>query len=153
MKIGQFSIAQFFYTKAVKTMLLNLKVKEKYLAIVVCIFVLELIISIFIHDQFIRPFFGDFLATILLFYCFKMLYDGQNWLLAWLCLGISFALEWAQYWQVLRLLGLEKVKILAIVLGNSFAYEDLVAYTLGILVALTYEINFIKYYFPNHDKA
>lgn len=92
----------------------------------------EIYIAIYVHDSFIRPFFGDFLVVILL-YCLLRSFLKLNWFrIAIGVLIFSFVLEILQYFDLVNLLGLQDIKLARIIIGTSFAWEDLVAYTLGI---------------------
>jgi hypothetical protein len=51
----------------------------------------------------------------------------------------SYAIEIAQYAQVVSLLGLEDNKIARIIIGTSFSWWDVLMYTLGILFVLMVE--------------
>lgn len=48
----------------------------------------------------------------------------------------AWAIETAQYFQVVRLLGLEDNALARIVIGTTFDVRDLLAYSLGIAVVL-----------------
>lgn len=111
-------------------------INKTYLVISILLLIVEIIIAIFVNDQFIRPIFGDYLASILLFYMiatFSKLYENK---IALITLLISYTIEILQYIHILELLHLDKIKILNIVLGNSFSWTDMLAYTLGILTVL-----------------
>ena len=56
--------------------------------------------------------------------------------IALITLLISYTIEILQYIHILELLHLDKIKILKIVLGNSFSWTDMLAYTLGILTVI-----------------
>lgn len=127
------------------------KINLNYFIISALIFIVEVLIALFVHDRFIRPFFGDFLVAIFLFYFFKTFSKQNDWNLAWLSLGICYFVEILQYINVLRMIGLSQNKLAVIIAGNSFAWEDMLCYTLGTLSALSFELNFIKYYFPKSD--
>ncbi len=124
------------------------QVNQIYLLFTITLFILEILIAIFVHDRFIRPFFGDFLVVIFMFYFFKSFTKLSDWNIAWISLSISYLVEIFQYFHILRFLGFSHNKIAIIIAGNSFAWEDMVAYTLGILAVLCFEMNFIQYYFP-----
>jgi Protein of unknown function (DUF2809) len=128
-----------------------LQLNKQHLKTTVILFLIEIFIATFIHDRFIRPFFGDFLVVILIFYFFKSFLKITDWNIAWLSLAISYLVEFFQYIDILNILGLSHNKMVVVIAGNSFAWEDMLAYTLGILFILYYEINFIKYYFPKSD--
>jgi hypothetical protein len=112
---------------------------RNYFAITILLFLLEIAIAFYVHDNFIRPYFGDFLVVILL-YCFlKSFVKVSVWVAAALVLVFSFAIETAQYFNLVKKLGLQHSKIAKIVLGNSFAWMDLLSYTLGILAVISME--------------
>ncbi len=111
-------------------------VNKTYLVISILLLIVELIIAIFVNDQFIRPIFGDYLASILLFYMIATISKLSETKIALITLLISYTIEILQYIHLLELLHLDKIKILNIVLGNSFSWTDMLAYTLGILTVL-----------------
>ena len=112
---------------------------RNYFAITILLLLLEIAIALYVHDNFIRPYFGDFLVVILL-YCFlKSFVKVSVWVAAALVLLFSFAIESAQYLNLVEKLGLQHSKIAKVVLGNSFAWMDLLAYTLGILAVIIME--------------
>ncbi|MFV8347974.1 DUF2809 domain-containing protein [Flavobacterium sp. ZB4P13] len=116
-----------------------LQFNPKYFAITVLLFLIEIAIALFVHDNFIRPYFGDFLVVILL-YCFlKSFLNVSVWVAACIVLVFSFAIEIAQYFNAVEKLGLQHSEIAKAVLGNSFAWIDLLAYILGILTVISIE--------------
>jgi hypothetical protein len=124
---------------------------QRYLHFTILIFIVEVLIALFFHDRFIRPFFGDFLVVIFIFYFVKAFTKLSDWKAAWFSLAFSYLVELLQYLHVLRFLGMSHNKTAIILMGNSFAWEDMLCYTLGILAVLCFELNFIKYYFPKSD--
>ncbi|MDI5899607.1 DUF2809 domain-containing protein [Flavobacterium yafengii] len=112
---------------------------RNYFILTILLFLLEIVIALFVHDNFLRPYFGDFLVVMLL-YCFlKSFLNVSVWVAASLVLLFSFAIETAQYFNVVKKLGLEHYKIANVVLGNSFAWMDMLAYLLGILTVISFE--------------
>jgi Protein of unknown function (DUF2809) len=129
-------------------MTINFQINNKYFLFTVILFAIEILIAVFVHDSFVRPFFGDFLVVIFIFYFFKSFTKISDWNIAWISLATSYLIEYFQYLNILKMLELNQNKLAVIIMGNSFAWEDMVAYTLGILAVLCFEINFIQYYFP-----
>jgi hypothetical protein len=120
---------------------------RNYFIITILLFLIETAIALYLHDNFIRPYFGDFLVVILL-YCFvKSFVNVSVWVAAGLVLLFSFAIEIAQYFNAVEKLGLQHYKIATVVLGNSFAWMDLLAYILGILTVISIE----KIYFKTRE--
>ncbi len=93
-------------------------------------------IALFVRDRFIRPFLGDVLVVIWLYYTLKAFLNISCGRLAFGVLVFSYLIEFAQYFRVISWLGLEDVAIVRIVFGATFDFMDLLAYTLGWLVIL-----------------
>ena len=110
----------------------------KYLFFTSVLLFAEVTIAVFIHDQFIRPFFGDFLAVIFV-YCVLRIFNQNILKTALLSLLIAFLIEILQYFKFIEITGLIKYKVLAILIGNSFSWLDILAYTLGFAFILLFE--------------
>jgi hypothetical protein len=110
----------------------------KYLFFTSVLLFAEVTIAVFIHDQFIRPFFGDFLAVIFV-YCGIRIFNQNILKTALLSLLIAFFIEILQYFKFIEITGLIKYKVLAILIGNSFSWLDILAYTLGFAFILLIE--------------
>nr|WP_315211678.1 DUF2809 domain-containing protein [uncultured Flavobacterium sp.] len=120
---------------------------RNYFILTILLFIIETAIALYLHDNIIRPYFGDFLVVILL-YCFlKSFVNVSVWVAAGLVLLFSFSIEIAQYFNAVEKLGLQHYKIATVVLGNSFAWMDLLAYILGILTVISIE----KIYFRTRE--
>ena len=120
---------------------------RNYFILTILLFLIETAIALYLHDNFIRPYFGDFLVVMLL-YCFlKSFINLSVWVAAGLVLLFSFTIEIAQYFNMVEKLGLQHSKIARVVLGNSFAWMDLLAYVLGILAVISIE----KIYFRTRE--
>ncbi|MDO6744901.1 DUF2809 domain-containing protein [Tenacibaculum soleae] len=106
------------------------------------IFILLFITEILIAQTsgFIRHTFGDFLVVILLYYLIKSFFNISSKKLAISILIFSFSIEILQNYNLVKILGLENYRIANIIIGNTFSYYDLIAYTLGITVVLTIEL-------------
>jgi Protein of unknown function (DUF2809) len=111
----------------------------KSFIIFVALFLIEVSIALFLHDAFIRPFFGDFLAVIGLYFLLKTFIKRSNFALATFSLLFAYLLEALQYVDFLSWAGLKHHKILAIVIGSSFDWGDIWAYTLGFVFILFFE--------------
>ena len=112
--------------------------KLKPFVIFLLLFLVEVGIALWIDDSIIRPFFGDFLAVIALFFLLKTFLIMSDLNLAFASLIMAYLLEFLQYCNFLKFVGLEKYKIIAIVLGSSFDWRDIFAYTLGIFAVFLF---------------
>jgi Protein of unknown function (DUF2809) len=111
-------------------------IKTNYLFISIAILIVEIVIALFVNDEFIRPIFGDYLAVILLFYLFATFLKISKTKIAVITLLISYIIEGLQYIHILELLNLERYTLLKIVFGTSFSWMDMIAYTFGTLTVL-----------------
>ena len=51
----------------------------------------------------------------------------------------SYVVEFSQYFNLIKYVGLEKSTIANIVMGHSFEWADMIVYTLGILIVILVE--------------
>lgn len=110
----------------------------KYFLIFISIFIVEVSIALFIKDNFIRPYFGDYLVIFLVYYFLLSFINADKNKIALSVLVFAFAIEIIQYFQVLSYFNLEKNRILRIVAGNTFSFEDLIIYTLAFLTIILF---------------
>ena len=125
-----------------------MKVNSVYGYLMILLLVVETGIALFVRDAFIRPYFGDFLATILVYSIlrtFSMMNVSKSLLISVL---ISYTVEIFQAVDVLTMVGLKSNEIVSTVAGTSFDWGDILAYTLGGISILLFEhkINNTKFY-------
>jgi hypothetical protein len=111
---------------------------SRYILLTLLLLAIEIAIAVFVHDQFIRPFFGDFLAVIFV-YCGLRIFKQNILKTALMSLFIAYFIEILQYFKFIEITGLIKYKVLAILIGNSFSWLDMLAYTLGFVFILLIE--------------
>lgn len=111
----------------------------RYFILAVVLFITEVLIALYIHDDFIRPYFGDFLVVVLLYYIVKTFIKASAIKVAICVLVFSYTIEMLQYFKIVNLLGLQKSQLAVTVIGTSFSWHDMLAYTLGIVVVLIFE--------------
>ena len=127
------------YNISADSMKKRLRFNRKYFVVAVVIFFIEVLIAVFVHDRFIRPYVGDVLVVILI-YCFvKSFLDLPVLPTALAVLLFSFTIETLQYFEIVNRLGLQDSKIASTVIGNSFAWIDVLAYIIGIILVICFE--------------
>lgn len=107
---------------------------KKYFLLTLFLFIIEIFIALYVKDSIIRPYGGDFLVVILLYFFVKTFWKGSNIQIAISVLLFAYLIEILQYFQLVKLLGLEGNRFAEIAIGTGFSWWDLLAYTLGILV-------------------
>ena len=105
----------------------------------VLLFLTEIAIALWVHDAFIRPYFGDVLVVLLIYAFIKAFFKSSVLTTALGVLLFSFLIEGLQYLNFIKYLHLENNKLAKTVLGNSFAFEDLICYVAGFLIILIFE--------------
>lgn len=105
----------------------------------VILFITEVLIALFLHDSFVRPYVGDFLVVILI-YCFvKNFLNISVIKLAIATLLFAYLVEMLQHFQLVNYLGLQNSQLAKTILGSSFEWSDMLAYTLGIILVVLVE--------------
>jgi hypothetical protein len=111
----------------------------KYGLLALLLFGIEILIALYLHDRIIRPYIGDLLVVILI-YCFvKALVNAPVFATALGVLLFAYAVETLQYFHVVDLLGLGHSKLARVIIGSSFEWMDMLAYTVGIGLVLSIE--------------
>src|SRR6478609_5843066 len=104
----------------------------RYFIIAIVLFVVEVLIASYLHDPIIRPYIGDLLVVILLYCLLKSFVNISVYKAAIFVLLFAYVVEFLQYVNLIKYLGLQKSRLANIVLGNYFEWIDLLAYTIGI---------------------
>lgn len=112
------------------------KSKKTYLIAALTLFLIEILIERFAHDDFIRPYLGDFFVVILIYAVVMSVSNFKVFTAAVATLIFSYFIETAQYFNLVTLLGLQEYKIARILIGTSFSWWDMLMYTLGIVVVV-----------------
>jgi hypothetical protein len=118
---------------------MNFKFQKTYFFLALLIFMIEVLIALYIHDDFIRPYVGDFLVVILIYCVLKSIWNTSYLVVAVSTLLFSYFVEFTQYLKLINLLGWQNSRIAPLFLGTSFSWIDIIAYTLGIALVLIIE--------------
>lgn len=111
----------------------------RYFILAAILFSTEILIAVYAHDQFIRPILGDVLVVMLIYFFIRAFFNVPVYTTAIAVLLFAYCVEVSQYFKLIRILGLQSSRIATTVLGTAFAWQDIVAYTVGIAVVLMLE--------------
>ena len=118
--------------------------QKRYLILTIFLLLVEVLIALFINDTFVRPYIGDLLVVVLL-YCFLRTFINLPALaIALMALLFAYFIETLQYVDFISSSGLQNSRLARILLGNSFDWGDMLAYTLGIISVIAIERIFEK---------
>lgn len=105
-----------------------------FLAAAVLILAVEIYIAICVKGGFVRHYAGDVLAVILLYALARAAFSEPPLNLPLKIFAFAAALELAQYFGAVQILGIEN-KILKIMIGGTFDFADLLCYAVGCILA------------------
>lgn len=108
--------------------------------IFVFLFFVEVCIALFVNDSIIRPYGGDFLVVIMMYYFFKSFIKIKFQYLLLFVLLLAYIVELCQLFDVVGLLGLQDNKVMSTIIGTSFSWGDMIAYTLGVSLCFVVEL-------------
>ena len=116
----------------------SLQTRLAFLAVAGVILTAEIYIAVCVKGGFVRHYAGDVLAVILLYALARAIFSVTPSNLALKIFAFAAALELAQYFGAVQILGIEN-KILKIMIGGTFDLTDLLCYAAGCILAGAYE--------------
>ena len=115
------------------------KFRMVYVVSFILILTIEIFIALFVRDNFIRPYVGDMLVTVLIC-CFVRLFIPEKFSHAPLFVFIfSTFVEIGQYFDFVKLLGLDKNLFFSTLLGRTFSVADIICYGIGCAVFAVFD--------------
>lgn len=106
------------------------------------LFVIEVLIAVYVQDNFVRPYVGDYLVVMLLYCGVRTFINASPLKIALAVLLFAYCIELLQYFHLVDRLGLAGNRIARTVIGYGFEWPDLLAYTLGVISILLLEYFF-----------
>lgn len=110
-----------------------------YAAVFLLLLITEVIIALFVRDTFLRPYGGDILVTVLLCTLVRILFPKGIKLLPLYVFMFSVLVEFAQYINIVKLLGLSDIAFFRIIVGTSFSRIDIICYGAGCILFFVFE--------------
>lgn len=95
---------------------------------------LEVIIALFVNDSIIRPYGGDLLVVILIYYFVKSFIRTKTIYLVTSVILFAYLVEVSQYFRLVEILRMQDNVIIKTVIGHSFSWGDILAYTAGGII-------------------
>ena len=123
---------------------MKLKFARRPFSIFLSIFIIEILIALYVHDSIIRPYLGDTLVVIMIYYFVKSFFNVKPRIAIIGVTFFAFTIELLQYFNLIGLLGLEQSQFWKIVIGTSFHWLDLVAYLFAAVILWSLEVINLK---------
>ena len=112
----------------------TLKKRLIFLAVFVFLFIVEVLIALYVHDDFVRPYVGDMIVTVLVWSFARIAFPQKFRLMSLYVMIFATLIEIGQYFNYVDVLGITN-PILVTMMGTSFAWADLACYAVGCVVA------------------
>lgn len=128
--------------------LAKVNVKKKrigYAVATIIIFLIELLIALFVRDNFIRPYVGDMLVVVLIYTCVRVVFPEKPKLLPLYVFFFAALVESLQAVKLVELLGLAESSFFSVLIGTTFDSKDIVCYGVGCVLCGLWEVLLWKY--------
>jgi len=107
--------------------------KKRYFIPFLLVLVCEIAIAIFYIHRFVRGFLGDVLIIPLLYFLLRTFLTITHKSTIYVVLGFAFIVETLQLFNLAEILNIRS-ELLKIIVGNTFDWKDLLAYTIGAAI-------------------
>ena len=105
-----------------------------YFIVTIVLLIIEVLIAVFVHDNFIRPYVGDVLVVAVIYTFVRIFLPDKVKLLPLYIFLFGTFVELMQYINVVKLLGLQDNKFFSVLIGTTFDIKDIICYGVGCLL-------------------
>lgn len=91
----------------------------------------EVCIALFAHDDFVRPYLGDVLVTVLICAFLRIFVPDKIKLLPVYVFLFAVLVELGQYFGLVAIVGLGDSRFFSVLMGTTFSVYDLICYGVG----------------------
>lgn len=116
------------------------KLRMRYAIAFILLLLIEVLIALFVHDEFIRPYVGDVLVVIVMCCAMRIIIPKKCKLLPVYIFVFSAGVECLQYFHLVQFLGLENNKFMSVLIGSIFDVKDIICYAVGCIIISLYEL-------------
>ncbi len=107
------------------------KERAVYLIAALVILAIEIFIGVCVRDDFVRPYLGDVLVVILIYCAIRCVFPTGIKLLPLYVFIFALVVELLQLVNIVNLLGIPRGSVIAIIIGTSFSFVDIICYAVG----------------------
>lgn len=100
----------------------------------------EVLIALYVHDSFIRPYIGDVLVVIVIYTFIRIFIPERYRLLPLWVFLFAVGVEVLQFMHIVELLGLKDNRFFSLLVGSVFDIKDIICYAAGCLLLGGYEL-------------
>ncbi|MGN1110600.1 MAG: DUF2809 domain-containing protein [Oscillospiraceae bacterium] len=103
---------------------------------------IEVLIALFVHDRFVRPYLGDVLAVVFVYLGLRVLFPEKPQFVSLIAFGIAVAVELVQLTSLSEIFG--EGSVFSVIVGGTFDFADLACYFVGGTVCFLVDIYLYK---------
>lgn len=119
---------------------MNTKIRKIYALLFAALMLTEILIAAFVKGGFVRSYLGDVFITLLICFFVQALFKKRIKFLPLYVFIFSVIVEVCQYFDLVKLLGLENYRLISVWFGRSFSFYDIICYAVGC--ALFFAVDF-----------
>ncbi len=105
--------------------------RVKYLLLFIVFLLIEVFIALFVNDRFIRPYLGDVLVVVVIYYFVRIFVPDRIAILPLLIFIFAAAVEILQYFHLVERLGFTDNIFMRVLIGSVFDVKDILCYGVG----------------------
>lgn len=105
-----------------------------YIILTIILLAMEVLIALFVHDQFVRPYIGDVLVVVVIYAFVRIWIPESVRLLPLYVFLFAAGVEILQYFNIVELLGVQDNVFLRTIIGTSFDVKDILCYAAGCVL-------------------
>ncbi|MCR5608089.1 MAG: DUF2809 domain-containing protein [Lachnospiraceae bacterium] len=115
-----------------------------YLITTIFLILVEVLIALYVDDNFIRPYLGDVIVVVVLYTFVRIFVPQKCQLLPLYVFIFAVFTEITQYFHLVKIIGLADNRFFRTLLGGTFDLKDISCYAIGCILLTVYEVFCIK---------
>lgn len=102
-----------------------------YGVITVVLIAVEVLIALYVHDKFVRPYLGDVIVVVVIYTLVRTIIPDRCRLLPLLVFIFATGVELLQIVNLPKVFGFEDSRLLSTLVGSVFDVKDIICYAVG----------------------
>lgn len=116
---------------------ISISIKIQYFLGFLFFLTIEILIALFVHDNFIRPYVGDILVIFVMYFFVRIFIPEKYTWLPFILFIFATGVEICQFFHVVEYIGLSDNRFMRILLGSTFDRKDILCYGVGSIMLQT----------------
>lgn len=123
-----------------------------YIILTIILLTVEVLIALFIHDNFIRPYLGDVLVVMAIYTFIRIFIPERVRMLPSYILCFAVLVELMQYFRIVEMLGLQENRFFSVLIGSVFDIKDIICYAVGCTLIVIGQMIYKKFFIKNNPE-